>query len=92
MKVRYYADIEIREMHNHALRLLTQFHDEHGITVEIDRIDERHDPITDFPGDVQHLTPEAVYERDLKRNRALNDVIEQTPSEAFKRYGKLDIR
>ncbi len=91
MKVRYYADAEIREMHNHAIRLLTQLHDEHGITVEIDRIDEQHDPITDFPGEVRRLPPEGVYERDLKRNRALNAVIEQTPSEAFKHYGTLDI-
>ena len=91
MKVRYYADAEIREMHNHAIRLLAQLHDDHDITVEIDRIDEQHDPITDFPGEVRRLTPEEVYERDLKRNRALNAVIEQTPSDAFKRYGTLDI-
>ena len=89
--IRYYADAEIREMHNHAIRLLAQLHDGHGITVEIDRIDEKHDPITDFPGEVRRLSPEEVYERDLKRNRALNAVTEQTPSEAFKHYGKLDI-
>ncbi|AXR79925.1 Zn-ribbon domain containing protein (plasmid) [Natrarchaeobaculum sulfurireducens] len=89
--MRYYADADIREMHNHAIRLLADLHDEHGIAVEIDRIDEHHDPITDFPGEVRRLTPEEVYERDLKRNRALNAVIEQAPSEAFKRYGKLDI-
>jgi len=91
MKVRYYADAEIQEMHNHAIRLLADLYDEHGIAVEIDRIDEQHDPITDFPGKVRRLTPEEVYERDFKRNRALNAVIEQTPSEAFKHYGTLDI-
>lgn len=91
MKVRYYADSERRNLHEHAIRLLRQIHDEHGISVEIDRIDEQHGPITNFPGEVRHLTSEDVYERDLKRNRDLNTVIEQTPSEAFKHYGTLDI-
>jgi hypothetical protein len=70
---------------------LGTLHDEHGIAVEIDRIDEQHGPITDFPGEVRTPTPEEVYERDLKRNPDLNQSIGQTPSEAFKRYGKLDI-
>lgn len=91
MNLRYYADAEIREWHDHTLRLLRTLHDEHGINVEIDRIDEQHGPITDFPGEVRYPTPEEVYERDLKRNRDLNRTIDQTPSEAFKRYGKLDI-
>lgn len=91
MKVRYYADEEIGEMHEYAIRLLRQIHDEHDISVEIDRIEPHHGAITDFPGEVRHSTPEEVYERDLKRNRDLNEAIEQTPSEAFKHYGKLDI-
>lgn len=68
-----------------------RIHDECGISVEIDRIDEQHGPIPDFPGELRHITPEDVYERDLKRNRDLNAVIEQTPSEAFKHYGTLSI-
>ncbi|SFL46618.1 hypothetical protein SAMN04487950_3896 [Halogranum rubrum] len=91
MILRYYADAEIPEWHDRTLRLLRTLHDEHGITVEIDRVDEQHGPITDFPGEVRYPTPEDVYERDLKRNRELNQAIDQTPSEAFKRYGKLDI-
>jgi hypothetical protein len=91
MRVRYYADSDIREMHEHTLRLLRKLRDDHDIPVEIDRIDEQHGPITDFPGKVRASTPEEVYERDLKRNRALNESIEPTPSEGFKRYGKLDI-
>jgi len=91
MKIRYYADADIREWHAQTLRLLGTLHDEHGIPVEIDRIDEQHGPITDFPGDVRHPSPEAVYERDLKRNRELNRTIDSTPSEGFKRYGSLDI-
>lgn len=91
MRVRYYADTAIREMHEHAIDLLGRIHDEYGISVEIDRIDEQHGPIPDFPGELRHLTPEDVYERNLKRNRELNAVIEQTPSEAFKHYGTLSI-
>lgn len=91
MILRYYADADIREWHDHALRLLKQLHDDHGLTIEIDRIDEQHGPITDFPGEVRSLTPEDVYERDLKLNPDLNQSIDRTPSEAFKRYGKFDI-
>lgn len=91
MKVRYYADADIREWHEHAIRLLRQLHDEHRIAVEIDRIDEQHGPITDFPGEIRYPTPEEIYERDLKRNRDLNRSIDPTPSDGFKRYGKLHI-
>lgn len=91
MILRYYADADIREWHDHAVRLLGTLHDEHGVTVELDRIVEQHGTITDFPGDVRSLTPEDVYERDLKRNPDLNQSIDRTPSEAFKRYGKFDI-
>ena len=91
MKLRYYADADHRGWHDHTLRLLRELHDDHDITVEIDRIDEQHGSITDFPGEVRASTPEEVYERDLKRNSDLNQSIEPTPSEGFKRYGKLDI-
>jgi hypothetical protein len=91
MKVRYYADVDIRELHDHTLRLLRTLHDDHDIIVEIDRIDQQHGPITDFPSEVRTSTPEKVYERDLKRNSALNQSIKPTPSEGFKRYGELDI-
>lgn len=91
MKIRYYADADVRGWHDHALRLLRTIHDDHAITVEIDRVEERYGPITDFPGDVRQTTPEDVYERDLKNNRALIDTIDQRPSEAYKRSGKLTI-
>lgn len=91
MNLRYYADADIQELHDHTLRLLRTLHDDHGITVEIDRIDQQHEPITNFPGEIQHPSPEDVYERDLKRNRDLNQTIDPTPSEGFKRYGTLDI-
>ena len=91
MNVRYYADADVQEWHEHTLQLLRTLHDEHGIIVEIDRIDEQHGAITDFPGEVRYPSPEGVYECDLKRNRDLNQTIDPTPSEAFKRYGTLDI-
>ena len=91
MRLRYYADSDHRGWHNHTLRLLGELHNDHDITVEIDRIDEQHGPITEFPGEIRASTPEEVYERDLKRNSALNQSIEPTPSEGFKRYGKFDI-
>lgn len=87
----YYADAAVREWHDHALGLLRTLHDEHGIVVEIDRIDEQHGRITDFPGEIRESTPDAIYERDLKRNMELNQVIEQTPSAAFTHNGELDI-
>jgi hypothetical protein len=91
MKLRYYADPDIREWRDHAVRLLRTVHEDHGIPVEIEQIDEQHGEIVDFPGEVRVSTPEEVYERDLKRNSALNETIEPTPSEGFKHYGKLDI-
>lgn len=91
MKVRYYADAEVREWHKHAVRCLTTLHEEHDIAVEIDRIDEQHGQLPEAPGEVRSSTPDEVYERDLKRNRTLNDRIDQRPSEAYKRYGTLEI-
>jgi hypothetical protein len=89
--MRYYADSDIGELHDHTLRLLGKLHDGHDIPIEVDRIDEQHEPITDFPGEVRGSTPEEIYERDLKRNSDLNQSIEPTPSGGFKRYSKLDI-
>lgn len=91
MKVRYYADAEVSNWHSHTLRLLKTIHDEHGISVEIDRIKERSGPITDFPGDIRYSTAREVYERDLKNNRNLIENIDQRPSTTYKRSGDLDI-
>jgi len=45
MILRYYADSDVREWHDHTLRLFrTLYDDTHGIAVEIDRIDEQHGP------------------------------------------------
>jgi|APHM01.1.fsa_nt_gi hypothetical protein len=91
MKLRYYADADVREWHDHAIRCLRSLQEEYDIAVEIDRIDQQHGQLSEFPGTVRQSDPETVYERDLKRNRTLNERIEQTPSEAYKRYGELEI-
>lgn len=91
MIVRYYADAERRDWHEYIVSLLERIHDDHGIPVEIDRIDARHGPIVDFPGAINHPTAEEVYERDLKNNRVLIENIAQRPSEAYKRSGDLAV-
>ena len=89
--VRYYADAPIRAWHDQILRLLRTLADEQDIAVETDRIDEQHGPITDFPGTVRSSTPEAVYERDVKHNRALRTTIDRQPSKVFKTGRNFDI-
>lgn len=91
MKLRYYADAEVRSWHEHTLRLLDEIHDQHDVMVEVDRIESRHGSLPDFPDSIRQTTAQEVYERDLKRNRTLSDAIDQRPSEAFKRYGDFDI-
>ena len=91
MRLRYYADAEVKNWHSHMLRLLRTIHDEYGILVEIDRINERFGTIADFSGEFRSSTPEEVYERDLKNNRDLIEKIDRQPSKAYKRSGNLDI-
>lgn len=91
MRVRYYADAEVASWHEHMLQLLRTVHDEHGISIEIDRVEKRHGPITDFPGNVRQSTAEEVYKRDLKNNRALISTLDERPSRAYKRSGDLDV-
>ena len=57
--------------------------------IEIEHIDDQHGDY-ELPGEVQSATTEGSYERDLKRNQTLNKLIEETPSEAYKRYGTLE--
>ena len=63
MRLRYYADADVREWHEQTLRLLRKLQDDHSILGEIDRIDELHGPITDFPGEVRSSTPLAECRR-----------------------------
>jgi hypothetical protein len=89
--IRYYADAEVRDWHGYMVTHLKRIRDEHGISVEIDRIEPRHGPIENFPGAINYSTAEEVYERDLKNNRVLIKNIDQRPSEAYKRNGDVDV-
>lgn len=91
MKVRYYADADIREWHDQTLRLLRKLHNNHDIRVEVVQIDEQYGPITDFPGEVRSSTPEDVYERDFNQNRDLAANIGRPPSKVYKFGGDFDI-
>ncbi|MFC7074695.1 zinc ribbon domain-containing protein [Halovenus rubra] len=91
MKIRYYADADIQEWHDHTLRLLRTVHNNHDILVEIVQIDEQYGPITNFPGEVRSSTPEDVYERDFKQNRDLAANISRPPSKVYKFEGDIDI-
>lgn len=91
MRVRYYADAEVWNWHDHMLQLLETIHTEHGIAVEIHRVVDRFGPLTEFPGDVRETTAQEVYERDLKHNPDLIDELRITPSDAYKPNGTLDV-
>lgn len=84
MKLRYYGDAEMEEWHDRMIQLLETIHSEHGLSVEIIRIDVRFDPITEFPGEVRHETAETAYERDFKNNTELAANIDQTPTAVFR--------
>jgi len=85
MKLRYYGDAEIEEWHDRMIHSLEKISTEHGIPVEIIRIDVRFDPITDFSGEVYHQTAETVYERDIIDNSDLTANIDRTPTGVFRR-------
>jgi hypothetical protein len=91
VKIRYYGDAELREWHDRAIHLLTRIQEDHEVPVEIARVNNRYGLDDDFPGEVRSHDPEAIYERDLKRNSALNRAIGPTPSEAFRPSGRFTI-
>lgn len=91
MEIRYYADAELEEWHEHILRLLEEIHNEHDIPVAIDRVEARFGQITDFPGIVRDVTAQTVYERDLRANEVLAATIERPPSKVYKPGGGYDI-
>jgi hypothetical protein len=91
MHLRYYADPPIREWREWAIELLETIEEQYGITVEIERVEQQYEPISEFTGTVRQSTAQEVYERDLKNNRAVIESTGERPSEAFKRSGKLDL-
>jgi len=91
MKLRYYGDAELREWNDRAIQLLKQIQVDHGVPVEIARVNNQYELDDDFPGEVRSHDPETIYERDLKRNSDLNRTIGPTPSEAFRSAGTFAI-
>lgn len=69
MKIRYYADAEMSDWHDQILGLLETIRERHGIPVEIDRVEQRFGPITDFPGDIRRVSAQEVYDRDFEDNQ-----------------------
>lgn len=75
MKIRYYADAELPEWHDRMVGLLRTIHEEHGIEVEIERVEERFGPVPDFPGTVREAATHEVYERDFSDHTELFEEI-----------------
>ena len=88
MKLRYYADASDYDDHEQIIDLLYTISDKYGITVEIERVNNRFGSIQVFPGDIRENSPEDVYVRDFHYNRTLGSNIDDSPSEAFKSGGR----
>ena len=88
MKLRYYADAPNYDDHEQIIDLLYTISDKYGITVEIERVNNRYGSIQVFPGDIRENPPEDVYDRDFHYNRTLGSNIDESPSQAFKASGR----
>jgi len=53
MKLRYYADAPNYDDHEQIIDLLYTISDKYGITVEIERVNNRYGSIQVFPGDIR---------------------------------------
>jgi hypothetical protein len=91
MKMRYYADAQIQEFHDRILELLVKLQNTHDIPVEVERVEERFGPISDFPGNVAVRPAEEVYEREFKGNQELRSNIDRTPSGVYEVGGRFEI-
>lgn len=88
MKLRYYADAPSYDDHEKIIDLLYTVSDKYGITVEIERVNNRYGSIQVFPGSICESSPEDVYDRDFHYNRTLGSNIDESPSQAFKSGGR----
>lgn len=88
MKLRYYADAPDFDDHEQIIDLLYTISDKYGITVEIERVNNRYGEIQVFPGSIRESSPEDVYDRDFHYNRTLGSNIDESPSQAFKASGR----
>jgi len=88
MKLRYYADTPNFDDHEQIIDLLYTISEKYGITVEIERVNNRYGSIQVFPGSIRENSPEDVYDRDFHYNRTLGANIDESPSQAFKSSGR----
>ncbi|MWV38983.1 hypothetical protein [Natrialba sp. INN-245] len=88
MKLRYYADTPNFDDHEQIIDLLYTISDKYGITVEIERVNNRFGSIQVFPGEIRDSSPEDVYDRCFHYNRTLGSNIDESPSQAFKSGGR----
>ncbi|NKE37669.1 hypothetical protein GWG54_18030 [Natronococcus sp. JC468] len=88
MKLRYYADASNFDDHEQTIDLLYTIHDKYGITVEIERVNNRYGSIQPFPGSIRENPSEDIYDRDFHYNRTLGSNIDESPSQAFKSSGR----
>ncbi|MFC4989365.1 zinc ribbon domain-containing protein [Saliphagus infecundisoli] len=84
MKLRYYADAQLQEFHDRILDLLEKIYEMHGIPVEVERVEERFGPLSNFPGRVTATPVENVYERDIEQNQKLRSNLDRMPSRVYK--------
>lgn len=87
VKLRYYADSYKKEDHQRTLTLLSEINEKYGISVEVERIKERHGSMESFPGKIKQSSIEEVYNRDFHRNRTLSTNIGRPPSKKYKTGG-----
>lgn len=82
--LRYYGDNYDEDDHSRIVELLKKVHREHGIKLQVERVNPRYGPIESFPGRVREADLQEVYERDFERNRDLSSNVGRPPSDAFK--------
>lgn len=82
--LRYYGDNHDEDDHMRIVNLLKKVHREHGIKVQVERVNPRYGPIESFLGQVREADLQEVYQRDFERNRDLSSNVGRPPSDAFK--------
>lgn len=84
MRLRYYADARDEQEHEEILNRLRRVHHQHGIPIEVERVDPRHDSVEPYPGDVREADLNSVYDRDFSYNQTLSKTVGRSPADAFK--------
>ncbi len=83
MELRYYGDSSLEADHEVVVDLLSAIHERWDLPVAVERVRDRHGPLSEFPGPVRASSAEAVYERDFADNPLLAANVGHDPEEAF---------